>query len=604
MHSKTGQEVYNDILNDDRPGVRYKDDARPIEDLKQMLESTAEMYPDSVAYYQKFKKGEPFTAITYQEFLEDVNAFGTALIDLGFKDERIAVMGDNSYMWCVSYLAVVCGTGVVVPLDKELKGANVKPLLQRSDTTLVIGSKKPTKMMQDIMRKGDTDLRCLINMDGKSGVKESRLEKDLGRGNPLSWWDVLEHGKKLVAQGDRRFIDAEIDREAMSILLFTSGTMGEPKGVMHSHATICCDVMIAPTVMKIYQTDTFFSFLPLHHTYENTCTFLESIFRGSAVAFCQGLKYLLSDMDEVKPTVFLTVPAILENVHNKIWKNAAKSGKDKALRKALRVNEFTKKLGMDFGGKFFKEIRDLFGGELRLIICGGAIINPDVLRDFRHFGFIAVQGYGLTECAPIAALNPDTEPVDSSIGKELPGVKLKIDNPNDEGIGEICVKGANLMLGYYNMPEKTAEVIKDGWYHTGDVGYADDEGYYYITGRMKNVIINKNGKNVYPEELEYQINQSPIIAESMVFQEEKIGSDDHIIAASIVLDQETLGELYGSSLSDEEIEKTIWAWIDELNSDAPSYSRIKQINIRREPLIKNTSQKVLRFEEGNKKGDM
>lgn len=603
MRVETGKEVYDYVLNDNRPGVRYKEDSRPIENLKEMLESTVERYPDSVAYYQKFKKGEAFTPITYKEFFQDVNAFGTALIDLGFKDARIAIMGDNSYMWCVSYLAVVCGTGVVVPLDKELKAEGVEPLLQRSDTSLVIGSKKPVKIMQDLMKKGETKLKNLINIDARRSQKATRLEKDLDKDNPLSWWDVLEYGRDLLDKGDRRFIDAEIDREAMSVLLFTSGTTGMPKGVMHSHATICFDIIVAPTVMKVYQTDTFFSFLPLHHTYENTCTFLMGIFRGASVAFCQGLKYILKDMEEIKPNIFLTVPAILENIHNKIWKNAKKTGRDKALRKAIRVNEFTKKLGVDLGGKLFKEIREIFGGEMRLIICGGAAIDPNVLRDLRLFGFTAVQGYGLTECAPMAALNPDTEPVDSSIGKEFPGIKLKIDQPNDDGIGEICVQGGNVMLGYYQMPEETEEALAGGWYHTGDVGYKDDEGYYYITGRMKNVIINKNGKNVYPEELEYQINQSPLIAESMVFQEDKQGGDDHIIAATIVIDNETLDDLYGDSLDDQDIKKVVWAWIDDINSSAPPYRKIRKIIVRHEPLIKNTSRKILRFEEGNKKAD-
>ena len=582
------KEVEANIKADQRPAIKYKE-SRPITDIKHMIETSAELYADHVAFYEKKKKGQPYEPTTYKEMLAQINAFGTGLIDLGLKNKRIAIIGANSSKWAISYLATVCGTGVVVPLDKELPASTLEDLIKQSDATAVIFDKKNEGIFEEIKRKSDNSLSVLINMQAEEDSDAS-----------LSWNGLLEKGQKLIDDGDRRFLDAQIIRDVMSILLFTSGTTGVSKGVMLSHGNIAEDLMAAPTMLKVYETDIFFSVLPLHHTYECTCGFLMPLYKGAAIAYCEGLKYITKNLAEIKPTLFLGVPALFEKLYKKIWQNVRKQGKEKLLKKVIKINNKTKKIGINLGKIFFKDILAVFGGRMRMMICGGAAINPDVLNGIRDFGINAVQGYGLTECAPLAALNPDTAPVASSIGIEFPGIKVTIMDKDEEGIGEICVKGPNVMLGYYNMPELTDETIVDGWFHTGDMGYKDKDGYVYITGRKKNVIITKNGENVFPEEVEYLLNLSPVVLESMVFEEESENKDDMRIAASIVVDMESIEEFYGKDLTDEQIDKLIWEVVDKYNDENPMYKKIRRVSIRRTELKKNTSNKIIRFAEENK----
>lgn len=582
------KEVEANIKADKRPAIKYKE-SRPITDIKHMIETSAELYADHVAFYEKKKKGQPYEPITYKEMLSQMNALGTALIDLGLKDKRIAIIGANSSKWALSYLATVCGTGVVVPLDKELPASTLEDLIKQSDATAVIFDQKYEDIFDEIKKKDENRLSVLINMHAEEDTECA-----------LSWNGLLEKGQKLLDDGDRRFLDAQIIRDVMSILLFTSGTTGVSKGVMLSHGNIAEDLMAAPTMLKVYETDIFFSVLPVHHTYECTCGFLMPLYKGAAIAYCEGLKYITKNLAEIKPTLFLGVPALFEKLYKKIWKNVRKQGKEKLLKKVIKINNKTKKIGINLGKIFFKDILAVFGGRMRMMICGGAAINPDVLNGIRDFGINAVQGYGLTECAPLAALNPDTAPVASSIGIEFPGIEVTIMDKDDDGIGEICVKGPNVMLGYYNMPELTDETIVDGWFHTGDMGYKDKDGYVYITGRKKNVIITKNGENVFPEEVEYLLNLSPVVLESMVFEEESENKDDMRIAASIVADMESIEEFYGKDLTDEQIDKLIWEVVDKYNDENPMYKKIRRVSIRRTELKKNTSNKIIRFAEENK----
>lgn len=582
------KQVEANIKADKRPAIKYKE-SRPITDIKHMIETSAELYADNVAFYEKKKKGQPYEPITYKEMLSQMNALGTALIDLGLKDKRIAIIGANSSKWALSYLATVCGTGVVVPLDKELPASTLEDLIKQSDATAVIFDKKYEDIFDEIKKKDENKLSVLINMHAEEDTECA-----------LSWSGLLEKGQKLLDDGDRRFLDAQIIRDVMSILLFTSGTTGVSKGVMLSHGNIAEDLMAAPTMLKVYETDIFFSVLPVHHTYECTCGFLMPLYKGAAIAYCEGLKYITKNLAEIKPTLFLGVPALFEKLYKKIWQNVRKQGKEKLLKKVIKINNKTKKIGINLGKIFFKDILAVFGGRMRMMICGGAAINPDVLNGIRDFGINAVQGYGLTECAPLAALNPDTAPVASSIGIEFPGIKVTIMDKDEEGIGEICVKGPNVMLGYYNMPELTDETIVDGWFHTGDMGYKDNDGYVYITGRKKNVIITKNGENVFPEEVEYLLNLSPVVLESMVFEEESENKDDMRIAASIVVDMESIEEFYGKDLTDEQIDKLIWEVVDKYNDENPMYKKIRRVSIRRTELKKNTSNKIIRFAEENK----
>ena len=566
------------------PNVRYKD-VRPIIDMKHMVMTSADIYHDHVAFYVKDVPGGPYRPIMYPEAKADMDAIGTALLELGLKDKRISVLGENRYEWAVSYLAVVCGTGVVVPLDKELPVNELENLLIEAESEAIIFPKKFEPIFRELRDKGTTKLRVLICMDEPA-------ESDV-----LYLNDLKKRGNELLAQGNTEYLDVIIDRNAMSILLFTSGTTGISKGVMLSHANIVEDLMATPPLMNTRDTDIFFSVLPLHHTYECTCGFLVPFYRGSAIAYCEGLRHIMKNLQEARPTVFLGVPVMFENIYKKIWANAKKSGQEKTLKTLIKINRVTKKFGLNL---IPKKITDVFGGRMRVMICGGAAINPEVLQGFKDFGINSLQGYGLTECAPMIGLNPDKGMRDDAAGYIPPGMQVTIMDADPEtGIGEICAKGDNIMLGYYRNPEATAEVIIDGWFHTGDLGYIKDN-FIYITGRKKNVIITKNGKNVFPEEIEYYLGNIPYVAESMVWDTESEDGSDTLIIASIYPDKEALDEALGAGWTKEAAETLLWQEVDKINADLPFFKRIKKIKIRDAEFVKNTSKKIKRFVPENK----
>lgn len=584
-------DIVRQIEEDPRECVKYRD-SRPITDIKNMIETSVETYGrNHPLFYQKFNKKRKFEMKTYGQMLDDVYALGTSLTDMGLKGKRIAVMGENCSQWAISYLGIICGTGIVVPVDKELSLQEVQVLIERAEVNAVIFTAKYEKLFKTIKSCGETVLETLININAEE-------DED----GVLAWQPLVKKGGELIEKGDRRFIDAEIDNEKMCALLFTSGTTGVSKGVMLSHKNLALDLMASPTVLKVNDWDMFFSVLPLHHTYECTSGFLMPLYKGAAIAYCEGLKYIMKNLQEVKPTMFLGVPVMFEKIYHNIWKNVRKQGRDKALRRMIRFNKRTKKIGIDISGPAFKKIRAAFGGNLRIMICGGAAINPEVLEGIQAFGIQALQGYGLTECAPMGALSPDRAPKSNSVGVAFPTCGIKIEDKDEDGIGEICLRGDNVMLGYYHMPEATAKVKReDGWFHTGDLGYLDEDDYLVITGRQKNVIITKNGKNVSPEELEYYINNTGIVEEAMVFAQNSETGDDTVIAAAVKLDDETFSERYPYELSDDEKEKIIWTEVDKINAMLPVFKRIRRLIIRKEAFEKNTSNKIVRFAEGNKR---
>lgn len=583
--------VISDLATSSDKYVVYRE-SRPITDLKDMLVSSVALYGDNVAFMQKFAKDEPYKSITYKETLDTVNALGTALISKGLKDKRIAVIGENCYQWATSYLAVICGTGIVVPLDKELGAGELKQLVKEAEVSAVMFTEKYAEIFREIKESGDTSLNLLIKLNGN---------KELD--GMTSWSSLIAEGKTLLDGGDRSFIDAKIVNDEMSELLFTSGTTGIAKGVMLSHKNICFDLMIAPTILKVHTWDIFFSVLPVHHTYEGTCGFLMPLYKGASIAYCEGLKYIVKNLSEVRPTMFLGVPALFETLYKTIMKNVRKQGKEKLVRKVMAVNKVTKRIGIDLNKKLLKDILKVFGGRMRVLISGGAAIDPAILQFFNDLGFIAVQGYGLSECAPMGALNPDQHKYmrNSSVGHILPGMDVKIADKDEDGIGEICLKGDNVMLGYYKMPEETAKVIKDGWFYTGDQGYIDEEKFIYITGRKKNVIIASNGKNVFPEELEYYLSQSNYVSESMVWGAEDEKSGDITIVAAIIPDADEVAEAIGKDADDEQIKALLWKEVDKINANLPMFKKIKKISLRHEEFEKNTSKKIKRFVESNKK---
>lgn len=572
-------------------GVAYNN-VRPIPELKTMLETSADIYGNNVAIYQKFENKKPYVGITYKQLLADVNSLGTALLNRNFKDKRIAVIGKNCYQWAVSYLAAVCGVGICVPLDKELPAEELKQLVMDAGVSCVLLDKAYEDIFCDIRDEKDTDLELLVNFE--SGNEE----KDI-----MSFEHLIEEGQKQLATGDRQFLDAEIDAEKMAVILYTSGTTGVAKGAMLSHANICDNLMGAPTFLHVTEDDIFFSVLPIHHTYECTCGLLIPLYMGSAIAYCQGLRHIEKNMKEIKPTIFLGVPLLLEGLYKKIWKEIKKQGKEQALKKVLLLNRLSKKINVNLAKPFVKDIHKVFGGRMKILISGGAAINPKVLEFFNDIGFIAIQGYGLTECSPLAALNPDRSWLmrSDSAGHVMPGMEVKVVNKGNDGVGEIVFKGPSVMLGYYNNKEATEEVLRGGWFYTGDLGYVDNDGYIYITGRLKNVIITQNGKNVYPEELENYLKNISCIDEAMVWgQNSEIDERDTIIAATVTLDEEALTEAIGENYTDEEKRDFIWEEVDKINENLPLFKKIKKVVIKEDDFEKTTAKKIKRFVSSNK----
>lgn len=588
------QAMMDAIKESTDPAIRHTW-RRPVTDIKNILETSAELYGDKPLFLQKFDKNEPFQEISYNKVLADVNALGTALIELGLKGKHIGVIGKNCYEWAESYLAVVGGTGVVVPLDKELNEDELSQLTASGELSAVITMDKHYDIFKRIKDRDDNILEFVINAGMHSHEKENK--------GLLSWHKLRERGYELVEAGDRRFIDAEIINTDMAIILFTSGTTGTSKGVMLNNKNICSNVMVAQTFLNIEVGDVFFSVLPIHHTYECTCTFIESMYCGATMAFCQGLKHIVKDLQEVKPHLMLAVPLIYENFYSKITRQIKKSGKGKQLKTLMKLSKVTKRVGIDVSKPATKKITELFGGRIKTLIVGGAAIDGDIMGFFRDLGITAIQGYGLTETSPMVSLNPeDPKLIDNaSAGHLLPFVECMIADKGDDGIGEICFRGPNIMMGYYKNQESTDEVIKDGWFHTGDLGYLSDKDYIYITGRKKNVIIAANGKNVFPEELEFYIMKNECIEECMVWGDED--NDDPLkrgIYVTIRPNKEILTEELGEDATDEQIREYIERIVDKQNETMPLFKKINHVVIRDREFDKTTGLKIRRFVEDNK----
>ena len=562
-------------------------EVRKIEDLRDMVRQTAELHPDCSAFTLKDGNGN-FTSITYRDFQKSINELGTALLVLGLKDAKIAVMSENRYEWCLTYLTVVNGVGVIVPLDKELPVNEVTSLMSRSEATAIVTSRDYIQDIIDI-KKDLPGLKYIISMDPVDETETPGV---------IYLYDLLEKGKKLVESGSREYIDAPINPDEMRMLIFTSGTTDKSKGVMLSHKNICHDIMGVSQLLTADTRDSILSILPLHHTYECTAGFLTMVYLGVSIGFCEGLRHIQKNLQEYKPSIIMSVPLILENVYNKVEKKAKKENKYLKLRFGLFIAPLLAKLGFkDIQKKMFREIHESLGGNLRLIISGASALNPKVSKAFRAMGFNLLQGYGLTECSPIVTVNRLEEYKDGSVGLPLPGVEIKIDNPGKDKIGEILVRGNNVMLGYYKNEEATREVLKDGWLYTGDYGRIDKDGFLYITGRKKNVIVTKNGKNIYPEDIELYLNQSPYILESLVFGVDDPVENETRVCAQIVPKMETIEEELGRTPTDEELHKIILAEVKKVNKKLSSYKRIQHFDIRKEEFAKTTTKKIKRYVE-------
>ena len=554
-------------------------------DLKDMLNQTGEVYGDRPAYIFKTEEKGKFRIITHKEFRENINALGTTLIQMGLKDKRIAVISENRYEWELSYLAVAAGVGVIVPLDKALPDNELESLILRSQAEAIIYSSKYDAIMKTLREKKNTNLKYFISMDLEENTQGIYAEKAL-----------VEKGKKLLADGNKTYIDAKIDAEKMGIMLFTSGTTAMSKAVMLSHKNLVTNVMDIIQRFDLTDEDRFLSFLPLHHVFECTVGFLYPISIGGAIAFCEGVKHMADNIKEFEITAMISVPAVFDIIYRKVMKTIEKKGKLANLEKGKKVSQFLLKMKIDLRKQLFKEVHESLGPKLKLVVTGGAALDPETEKGFNDLGFDVEQGYGLTETAPvIAAETPKCRRL-GSIGKKFPSVEVKIDDPDEEGIGELMAKGPSIMLGYYENEEATKSALEsDGWFHTGDLARIDKDGFIYISGRKKSVIVLNNGKNVFPEEIETLLNKVEGIKETFVF-EKKEDDGDVKVCVEIVYDKELIKELYNIE-GEENIKEFLWDKVKEVNKLMPKYKYVREMVITEEPLIKTTTLKIKRHEE-------
>ena len=554
-------------------------------DLKDMLNQTGEVYGDRPAYIFKTEEKGKFRTITHKEFRENINALGTTLIQMGLKDKRIALISENRYEWELSYLAVASGVGVIVPLDKALPDNELESLILRSQVEAIIYSSKYDVIMNSLREKKNTNLKYFISMDLEENTQGIYAEKAL-----------VEKGKKLLTDGNKTYIDAKIDSEKMGIMLFTSGTTAMSKAVMLSHKNLVTNVMDIIQRFDLTDEDRFLSFLPLHHVFECTVGFLYPISIGGSIAFCEGVKHMAENIKEFEITAMISVPAVFDIIYRKVMKTIEKKGKLANLEKGKKVSQFLLKMKIDLRKQLFKEVHESLGPKLKLVVTGGAALDPETEKGFNDLGFDVEQGYGLTETAPvIAAETPKCRRL-GSIGKKFPSVEVKIDDPDEEGIGELMAKGPSIMLGYYENEEATKSALEsDGWFHTGDLARIDKDGYIYISGRKKSVIVLNNGKNVFPEEIETLLNKVEGIKETFVF-EKKEDDGDVKVCVEIVYDKELIKELYNIE-GEENIKEFLWDKVKEVNKLMPKYKYVREMVITEEPLIKTTTLKIKRHEE-------
>ena len=557
-------------------------------DLKDMLKQTGEVYGDRPAYIFKTEEKGKFRTITHKEFRDEINALGTVLINMGLKDKRIAIISENRYEWELSYLAIASGVGVVVPLDKSLPDNELESLILRSQVEAIIYSSKYDTIMGTLRDKKNTNLKYFISMDLGENTQGIYSEKAL-----------IEKGKKLLNEGNSAYLNAEIDADKMGIMLFTSGTTAMSKAVMLSHKNLVTNVMDITQRFDLTEEDRFLSFLPLHHVFECTVGFLYPISIGGSIAFCEGVKHMADNIKEFGITAMISVPAVFDIIYRKVMKAIEKKGKLQNLEKGKKISNLLLKVKIDLRKQLFKEVHESLGPKLRLVVTGGAALDPETEKGFNDLGFDVEQGYGLTETAPvIAAETPKCRRL-GSIGKKFPSVEVKIDNPDEEGIGELLAKGPSIMLGYYENEEATKDALDaDGWFHTGDLARIDKDGFIYISGRKKSVIVLNNGKNVFPEEIETLLNKVEGIKESFVY-EKKEDDGDVKVCVKIVYDKQLIKELYNIE-GEERIKEFLWDKVKDVNRLMPKYKYVREMIISEEELIKTTTLKIKRHEEMKK----
>lgn len=550
-----------------------------IIDLKDMLNKTNKLYGDRPAYKIKIAQGK-YKIYTHAETRKIVNNLGTALCSLGLKGKRIAVIGENRFEWEIAYLSIVCGIGIVVPLDKSLPENELEMLIERSNIEAIFFSKKYTEVIEKIKISKTNKLKHLISMD---------LEKHTN--GIYSQNELIQYGEILEKEGNTEFINSTINPEEMSIMLFTSGTTSASKVVALSHKNICSNLMDIGSVLDVNCEDTILSILPIHHVFECTVGFLFSLYKGAQTVFCDGIRHIVENLKEYKVSVMANVPGIYERIFMIIRKDLEKQGK---LEKILEEEEKYKDFSMEKRKEIFKEIHDMLGGRVKLFISGAAALDYKIEEKYRLLGINLVQGYGLTETSPVVAIGSNKYYKTGSIGKTVPSVEAKLVDVNSDGIGELIVKGPSVMLGYFENKKATNEAIKDGWFYTGDLARIDDDGYIYICGRKKSVIVLKNGKNIFPEEMEILVNKIEGVEESFIFGKQLSEDKENIkINVKIVFNREKVKNVYKVE-TDDEIYNVLLNKVKEINKTMPKYKAIRGMILTEEPLIKTTTNKIKR----------
>ena len=576
------QKEKNKNLNFKKNYVREFD---KCESVREILERSARVYPNHISFVTKIKhedKSIEYINHTYTDLLKDAIAFATGLFNLNLKDKRVAIIGKNRYEWILAHLSNQISGIVSVPLDKDLQLHELEDSLVRSKVDAIIFDEKHEENIKKIKENGITNLKEYICMSNIEGFK--------------SFEEVLKNGYKSIEDGNTEVVNYKVDTEKMSMLLFTSGTTSKSKAVMLAQKGIVINVWNLLIAEDFNDTDTNIAFLPFHHIFGSTCI-LMMIYAGVKNTFPDGLRYIKQNLQEYQVSVFVGVPILVDKIMQNIEKEIEKQGKTKSVKTAIKISNFLLKFHIDIRRKLFKQIIDGLGGKMRFVVSGGAPLDGAIVKKFNDLGIFMVQGYGLTETSPVIAGENIYYHRPGSVGFAMNSVELKLENKDENGIGEVVVKGPNVMLGYYENEEATKKVLKDGWFHTGDLGYIDKDGFLFLTGRDKDVIVLKNGKKVFPEELETLINRLPEVEESFVYGMPENGDKNDLkVCLKIVYNEDIVKEKY-DDISEEELHKILWEKVKEINKTFPQYKYIKSLIITKEPLIKTTTQKVKRKDE-------